>query len=67
MAAPGEGRVADVVDKKPGATGGEKELTGDLERKKAEQAGKREEVKEGRRAEVDVKGVLENRGAPASA
>jgi len=66
MRASGEGDVKDVVDRKPGATGGEHSLTSDLDRKKAEQAPAREAIKEERREEVDVAGILANRGGPAS-
>ncbi|KAI1386548.1 uncharacterized protein F4822DRAFT_319802 [Hypoxylon trugodes] len=49
MRAPGEGDVADVVQRKPGAGGEQPDLAGDLDRKKREQAGKREAIKEERR------------------
>jgi len=65
MRASGEGQVADVVDRKPGATGGEESLTSDLDRKKAEQAPAREAVKEERKEKVDVAGILANRSGPA--
>lgn len=65
MAAPGEGDVADIVDRKPGATGGEESLTTDLDRKKAEQAPAREAAKAERKEKVDVAGILAQRSAPA--
>ncbi|OTB08282.1 hypothetical protein M426DRAFT_317397 [Hypoxylon sp. CI-4A] len=49
MRAAGEGDVADVVDRKPGASGSQPDLAGDLDRKKQEQASKREAIKEERR------------------
>lgn len=66
MRAPGEGDVRDIVDRKPGATGSEASLTSDLDRKKAEQAPAREAIKEERKKEVDVAGILANRGGPAT-
>ncbi|EOD47203.1 hypothetical protein UCRNP2_6068 [Neofusicoccum parvum UCRNP2] len=66
MAAPGEGRVASAVDRKPGASGGERGLEMDLDRKKAEQAPLREAVKEERQHNVDVGGVLGQTGGPAN-
>ncbi|KAI2620051.1 hypothetical protein GGR54DRAFT_113442 [Hypoxylon sp. NC1633] len=49
MRAPGEGEVASAVERKPGAGGEQVDLAGDLDRKKEEQASKREAVKEERR------------------
>ncbi|KAI1377606.1 hypothetical protein F4677DRAFT_444197 [Hypoxylon crocopeplum] len=49
MRAPGEGDVASVVDRKPGATGSQPDLASDIDRKKEEQAEKREAIKEERR------------------
>ncbi|KAI1401349.1 hypothetical protein F4819DRAFT_458780 [Hypoxylon fuscum] len=49
MRAPGEGDVASVVERKPGATGSQPDLASDLDRKKEEQASKREAIKEERR------------------
>ncbi|KAI0109913.1 hypothetical protein F4814DRAFT_424921 [Daldinia grandis] len=49
MRAPGEGDVASVVERKPGASGSQPDLASDLDRKKQEQASKREAVKEDRR------------------
>lgn len=66
MAMPGEGRVAEAVDEKPGATGSEESFTSDLERKKAEQAPAREAIKEEREKNVDVGGILGQRGAPVN-
>ncbi|KAI1850251.1 hypothetical protein JX265_002147 [Neoarthrinium moseri] len=48
MRAPGEGDVADTVDRKPGASGSQPDLASDLDRKKAEQASKREAIKDAR-------------------
>ncbi|KAF2172536.1 hypothetical protein M409DRAFT_50219 [Zasmidium cellare ATCC 36951] len=67
MGAPGEGKVASAVDRHPGASGKEPGLETDLERKKAEQAGAREKVKEEKREGFDVGGVLGQRGGPAEA
>ncbi|KAK5009132.1 hypothetical protein LTR28_002536 [Elasticomyces elasticus] len=66
MAAPGEGRVADVVQEKPGASGAQEGLESDLDRKKAEQAPAREAIKAQRAKDVDVAGVLGQRGGPAT-
>ncbi|KAI0394334.1 hypothetical protein F5Y17DRAFT_428010 [Xylariaceae sp. FL0594] len=49
MRMPGEGKVADAVERKPGASGAEPDLASDLDRKKAEQAGARQAVKEARK------------------
>jgi hypothetical protein len=65
MRASGEGQVADVVDKKPGASGQEANFTSDLDRKKAEQAPQREAIKAERKEKVDVGGILGQRGGPA--
>jgi len=65
MAAPGEGKVANAVDRKPGASGEQQGLESDLDRKKAEQAPARENIKEQRDNNVDVAGVLGQRGGPA--
>ncbi|KAH6692506.1 hypothetical protein F5X68DRAFT_188170 [Plectosphaerella plurivora] len=59
-----EGKVADAVDRKsgtqraPGQTVVEDHYTGDLERKKQEQAEARQEIKQRRQAGVDVDGSL---------
>ncbi|KAK7545616.1 hypothetical protein IWX49DRAFT_337132 [Phyllosticta citricarpa] len=70
MAAPGEGAVADAVvggQGKSGAAGaGGLGTEEDLGRKKAEQAPLREAVKEERKHDVDVGGVLGQRGGPAN-
>ncbi|KAI0425567.1 hypothetical protein F5Y09DRAFT_321497 [Xylaria sp. FL1042] len=49
MRAPGEGQVADVVGRKPGAGGSQPDLASDLDRKKNEQARARDDIKERRR------------------
>lgn len=70
MAAPGEGAVADaVVDGrgKSGAAGaGGLGTEEDLGRKKAEQAPLREAITQERKHDVDVGGVLGQRGGPAN-
>ncbi|KAI0453618.1 hypothetical protein F5B21DRAFT_478634 [Xylaria acuta] len=49
MQIPGEGRVADAVDHKPGASGSQPDLASDLDRKKREQAEARNSIKEERK------------------
>ncbi|KAK6957623.1 hypothetical protein Daesc_000410 [Daldinia eschscholtzii] len=49
MRAPGEGDVANAVERKSGASGSQPDLASDLDRKKQEQASKREAIKEERR------------------
>jgi len=66
MAAPGEGKVAHAVENKAGASGAEQGMETDLERKKREQAPAREANKEKRGSDVDVGGVLGQRGGPAN-
>ncbi|QIW96897.1 hypothetical protein AMS68_002415 [Peltaster fructicola] len=66
MRAPGEGEVRDAVDRKPGATGEEPGLETDLDRKKAEQAPLRAKYEEEKQKDVDVAGVLGQRGGPAN-
>ncbi|KAF2146828.1 uncharacterized protein K452DRAFT_283033 [Aplosporella prunicola CBS 121167] len=69
MAAPGEGEVWDAVEgqgKGAGASGMERDLAADLDRKKAEQAPAREAIKAERAHDVDVAGVLGQRGGPAN-
>lgn len=66
MGAAGDGATADAVDKKPGATGKQQGLETDLDRKKAEQAPAREAIKEQKKEEVDVAGVLGQTGGPAN-
>ncbi|KAI0469467.1 hypothetical protein F4859DRAFT_486753 [Xylaria cf. heliscus] len=51
MRTPGEGRVADAVDRKSGASGAEPDLASDLDRKKREQAEARSYIKGERRYE----------------
>ena len=41
-----EGHIADAVDRKPGANGSQPDLASELDRKKAEQTSKREQIKE---------------------
>ncbi|KAE9978351.1 hypothetical protein EG327_007438 [Venturia inaequalis] len=65
MAAPGEGKIASAVDRKPGASGAEPGMETDLDRKKAEQAPLREDIKEEREKKIDVAGILGQRSAPA--
>lgn len=66
MAAPGEGKIADAVDQKPGASGAAPDLASDLDRKKAEQKEARAEIKASRQENVDVGGILGQRGGPAN-
>lgn len=66
MGAPGEGKVADAVDNPMGASGGERGLETDLDRKKAEQAPARQKVQEEKQEGFDVGGVLGQRGGPAN-
>jgi len=69
MAAPGEGDVYQAVEGKhgkQGATGEQEDLASDLERKKAEQAPAREAIKRRREHDVDVGGILGQRGGPAN-
>lgn len=66
MAAPGERKVAEAVEDKPGATGGQEGLESELDRKKAEQAPAREAIKAQRKENVDVGGILGQRGGPAN-
>lgn len=64
MRAPGEGEVASAVkDQYSQGTGGvQPGLETDLDRKKAEQASARQAMKEEQKREVDVGGVLGQRG-----
>ena len=64
MRAPGEGEVYEKQLNKSGF-GEQQDLASDLDRKKAEQAGLREEVKEQRQEGVNVGGVLGQRGGPS--
>lgn len=66
MGAPGEGKVASAVDRKPGASGSEQGFETDLDKKKAEQAPARERIQAQEQHEVDVAGVLGQRGGPAN-
>lgn len=68
MGAPGEGKVADAVkDRSKGNSGTSQDgMESDLDRKKAEQAPRREAVQKEEKKEVDVGGVLGQRGGPAS-
>jgi hypothetical protein len=66
MRAPGEADVRDAVLSKPGAGGGEPGLETDLDRKKAEQAPRREEVQQQEKEKLDVGGILGQRGGPAN-
>ncbi|KAK6429664.1 hypothetical protein LTR95_014187 [Oleoguttula sp. CCFEE 5521] len=54
MGAPGEGKVATSVDRKPGASGTQEGLESDLDRKKAEQKGAREEIESEKKEGLDV-------------
>ena len=73
MGASGEGAVADAVrgedaeggGGKTGGGGSEPGLETDMDRKKAEQAPQRENMKQEQKEEVDVGGVLGQRSAPA--
>lgn len=66
MGAPGEDKVASAVDRKPGASGAEQNFASDLDKKKAEQAPARQAEKEKKEHEVDVGGILGQRGGPAN-
>ncbi len=59
----GEGEVARAQETKTGM-GEEEDMTSDLDRKKKEQEGAREEIKAQRKEGVDVAGVLGQSGAP---
>lgn len=64
MRAAGEGEVMNAqFDKKNAGWGEENSLTSDLDRQKAEQKGRREDVKEARRGGGDVDGGAGNRVA----
>ena len=64
MRAPGEGDVMQRQFEK-GGFGEQEDLASDLDRKKAEQAGAREEIKSQRKENVDVGGALGQRTGPA--
>ncbi|OQO06192.1 hypothetical protein B0A48_08780 [Cryoendolithus antarcticus] len=66
MGAPGEGKVASSVDRKPGASGTQEGLESGLDRKKAEQKAAREEIEGEKKEGLDVGGILGQRGGPAS-
>ncbi|KAF2636088.1 hypothetical protein P280DRAFT_473236 [Massarina eburnea CBS 473.64] len=71
MAAPGEGKVADAVAGRTGGVslgggGDQPDQAADLDRKKAEQQGARDALKEQRSAGVDVGGALGQTGGPAN-
>ncbi|KAK4507805.1 hypothetical protein PRZ48_001540 [Zasmidium cellare] len=66
MGAPGEGKVANAVDRHPGASGEEPGLETDLDRKKREQAPAREAIKEEKQENFDVGGILGQRGGAAN-
>lgn len=66
MGAPGEGRVASAVGNPSGAAGSEQGLESDLDRKKKEQAPARKSIQEEKQKDVDVGGVLGQRGGPAN-
>lgn len=66
MGAPGEGKVESAVSRKPGASGHEQGFETDLDKKKAEQAPARQQAKEEKQHELDVGGVLGQRGGPAN-
>lgn len=64
MEVPGEGKVASAVKgSKPGGGAGQPGLESDLDRKKSEQAPMREGMQESQKKEVDVQGVLKERGS----
>lgn len=65
MGAPGEGKIASAVDRHPGASGNERGLETDLDRKKAEQAPLRQAVQEEKQRDFDVGGILGQRGGAA--
>lgn len=67
MRAPGEGEIASAVKgSQSGAAGGEPGMETDLDRKKREQAGARQEQQAKESKEVDVGGILGQRGGPAN-
>lgn len=66
MAAPAESKIRNAVMEKPGATGTQKGMETDLDRKKKEQAPAREAIEAEKQKEVDVGGVLGQRGGPAN-
>lgn len=66
MAAPGESKIRDAVMSKPGASGGQPGMETDLDRKKREQAPMREKVEQEKQENMDVGGILGQRGGPAN-
>ena len=66
MGAPGEGKISAAVDRKSGASGAQPGLEDDLERKQQEQQPARDKVQAEQQHEVDVGGVLGQRGGPAN-
>ncbi|KAF2682649.1 hypothetical protein K458DRAFT_341351 [Lentithecium fluviatile CBS 122367] len=70
MAAPGEGRVADVVAGRGGVNlgggGSEPDMASDLDRKKAEQQGARDAIDQQKGANSRVGGALGQTGGPAN-
>ena len=64
MRAPGEG---DIMEKQfdKGGFGEQQDMASDLDRKKSEQAGQREEIKSQRKENVDVGGALGQRTGPS--
>jgi hypothetical protein len=65
MAVLGEGKVADAQDNKTGF-GEQQDLATDLDRKKAEQSGKREAVKAQRAGGADVAGTVGGQRGPGA-
>ena len=65
MGPPGEGKVASAV-RNAGIGGEQEDLASDLDRKKAEQAPAREAIKEKRGHDIDVGGILGQRGGPVN-
>lgn len=66
MAAPGESKIRDAVMEKPGASGAQDGLETDLDKKKAEQRPARQAVEAEKQKEVDIGGILGQRGGPAN-
>ena len=65
MAATGDGDIAKKQEHK-GGFGEQQDLAGDLDRKKEEQKGKREEVMGERESNVDIGGALGGRTGPSA-
>lgn len=66
MGAPGEGKVRNAVQNKPGASGTQPGMEIDIEKKKREQAPARQKVQEEEKKNLDVGGILGQRGGPAN-